>query len=130
MNRSFFYHNFRHWLKVNRSKFAYFPYISQVRKNTILVQFHGLKSKLTVCISRSGSFDVFAMKSLESAEFELIAEFDLYVQRESRGYCLVWPSDEFKGKYYLSRKDLYREHCYNRFLEWFNQNIQHHLQVG
>ncbi|WP_127716731.1 hypothetical protein [Halobacteriovorax sp. HLS] len=141
MNKSFFYRDFKYWLKRNRSKFLVEPYIAHVRKDQFRVYFRGCKGLIYLKVDRWGEFSIWSyFKSelvkmhyekhysdryqYEGALIDWVESFDTSVWREDNGkyfceFCSILPDRH--REYYKSRSDLMIDHCYSPFLEWCNE---------
>lgn len=132
MNRSFVYRNFKAWLKTNRQRFRFYPYITNVKKNSFEVQFQGLGKILFLNVKSGGEFSVWTNLVSRKLNYpwDWCADFDLLEQKTSRGYSCGFCEEENK-KYYIHRENMYIEHCYEPFLKWCNENLKEgHLIVN
>lgn len=146
MNKSFFYKDFKYWLKENRSRFICTPYISNVQNRSFHVMFQETNGFLIVSVTKGGQFTIWSRCSdkeyLKSGHLlinDWIEDFDYALKKEADGsfYCdLCRQYDEtehgkFFDDFYDSRKSLLRDHCYGPFLKWCNKTIipEHHIVI-
>jgi hypothetical protein len=109
---------------MNRSRFRFIPYITDVKKNLFTVKFHGLGNIVFLKVQKGHEFSMWTNLVSQRINYpwDWVADFDLLEQKSSRGYSCGLCEGDYK-KYYLNRKDMYIEHCYEPFLEWCNEKL-------
>jgi hypothetical protein len=122
MNRSFFYKNFSTWLKINRSRFLFSPYIVNVKRNSFYIQFHGLGNILYAHVLKRGDFSIWTnlIAAKSQHPWDWVGDFDIIEKKTSAGYqCDLCT----QTKYFKNRNELYSQHSYEFFLEWCNEKL-------
>jgi len=138
MNRSFFFKDFKYWLKINRNRFIRNIYIRNVQKNYYNIYFQGLEKYLVATVKRGGEFSIWALTPLEIIDkdfpiakclFDWIGDFDLYISRDHFGR-FYWNYEEEKNgiystrtQYIDNRNKFYVENCWEPFLKWTNEKL-------
>ena len=118
MPKNFVQKTFERWLKRNRSRFKYPPWISKARKHYFVVRFHGLMPEISCRITKSGRAEVFYIDR-QGQYWDIITDFDLAPARTpGRGYYCEWCAE--KRKYFPTRAALWEEHVFSALLEWIN----------
>jgi len=110
---------------MNRSKFRFIPYITNVTKNSFRVQFHGLGNIVFLRVQKGYEFSMWTNLVSQRINYpwDWVGDFDLLEHKSTIGYyCGFCTEGEYK-KYYKNRKDMYEKHCYEPFLEWCNERL-------
>lgn len=150
MNKSFFYKDFKYWLKENRSRFSCRPFITRVRRDSFLVMFQECNRLVYLCADKTGNFSVWSQysgdvvlekmislygkKEIErygaashSSLNDWIADFDYLLKQDDQGnyFCELCKTEEGMGFYsiYKTRKEFLRHESYEPFLKWCNEKI-------
>lgn len=113
-------HLFINWLKSNRSRFLFEPYITKISKLTITGYFGGISSPIRFHVYRGNHIDVVVCFNSKISGY--IGEFLLLEKLGKNGYCADW-FDPDNYHYHPSRADLWINECFEPFLEWSNENL-------
>lgn len=126
MRRAFFHRNFKKWLKENRNKFSYIPYLYEVKRKSFKVFFVGLKGYVYLQVTKNGEFSIWTKIRSSKIKYpwDCLADFDITEKKHgnlfSCGLCEV-PRSSKVGLF--KRDELHIEHSYLPLLQWCNQNL-------
>jgi hypothetical protein len=119
MPKYFVRKTYEKWIKKNRKRFRFLPWIAESRKGYFKLRFFGIAPELTCCIGEDGQAGVFIHDRL-GQYWDIITIFDINENRTSDGkyYCSLCE----KPTYYLTRASLWEEHVFEDMLTWINKS--------
>ena len=118
MPKNFVRKTYEKWLKKNRDRFRFPPWIAESRKDSFTLRFFGIAPELTCRINKYGRAEVFIHDS-RGQYWDIIREFDIIENRTSDGkhYCSLCE----KPTYYSTRSSLWEDHVFEAMLTWINE---------
>ena len=112
---------FIRWLKANRSRFVYQPYVlSRHTDRIIKFTFIGIPGPITCSLNRYSGISVAVMYQGEC--WDMIGDFDVAEERTDKGWMCRLDLPE-KRQCWQTRELLWTEHCFEPFLEWCNETL-------
>ncbi|MBW2185730.1 MAG: hypothetical protein JRG71_04765 [Deltaproteobacteria bacterium] len=124
---------YKHWMKENRSRFIYAPYIIKLpkkyknRHHYFALRFTGIIDDV-VCLIRNQGAEIWATnKALNINDddyfWDIIMEFELTSKKTYDGlyYCGLCADDDTETpSYYSTRAALWKDHVLEELLQWIN----------
>jgi hypothetical protein len=113
------YKIFRQWVKENRERFNFQPYISFSTQRQFGVRFSKLTPRIYTVISKKGGN--FIQVSRNGEMWDGLIDFDAFYDRRSDGkyFCKLCKDPEF----YPSRQEFLIRHSWEPMLEWMNNTF-------
>lgn len=118
MPKNFVKKTFDRWIKINRDKFQFNPWISESRKTSFTLRFSGLASELTCTINKDGRAEIY-IHDRQGRYWDIIRDFDIHEQRSLDGkyYCKSCKNPT----YYPTRSLLWENHIFEAIRTWINE---------
>jgi len=113
------YKTFCRWVKANRNRFRYPPYIYIFTQRQFGVRFNGLSPRIFTIIGKNGGN--FVLVSRKGQMWDGLIEFDAYYARRPDGtyFCKLCKEPEL----FPTRRELLIRHSWEPMLEWMNQKF-------
>lgn len=120
------HHLLLNWLKENRTRFSYQPYVSGIRNNFVDIQLQGLQGVLKIdcycSLSPESCCWISVNIALPGKSSERIINFYGAEVKSGNGWItLREPEDE--RRCWQTREALWIELCYEAFLSWCNTEL-------
>lgn len=126
------YHFFLDWLKANRSRFAFFPQVLQIRKRKINFGFLGVTSALSFSLETTGSggpwinVDAVWPDKKDAVwpdnKLEGITRFYGAEMNTKPGWITLCEEPENR-RIWRTKEELWAEICCESFLDWCNREL-------
>ena len=118
MPKNFTRKTYDRWVKINRKRFKYPPYIIKSRKDFFVLRFFGIIDLITCCIKKSGQMSMF-IDDNQGEYWDELREFDIVERKTKDGkyYCGLCKNAE----YFPTRTALWEKHSFEDLLKWTNK---------
>ena len=117
MPKNFIRKTYERWIKKNRKRFRFSPWITESRRDSFTLCFRGITSEVTCRIAQEGRAEVFVIDR-QGQYWDIVQDFDIVEKRTPAGkyYCgLCEPPT-----HYSTRSLLWEDHVFEALLSWTN----------
>ena len=122
MKKNFIRKIYEIWIKNNRQRFVYAPWISKSRKDGFTLRFTGIAPELTCRISDTGA--VIIIHDHHGQYWDIIGEFETSVKKTRTGQYYCQMCDDYDDckilTYYPTLAALWEDHIFEEMMEWIN----------
>lgn len=110
------------WLKENRPRFKYKPFIAEGGRDRLVFKFSGIAPEVILVVQEHGAFEIHVR--YRSFLWDIAHDFDVAPARTRSGmyYCKLCLLAE--RKYYQSLSELVHQEALEPLLDWTNETFQ------
>ena len=128
MPKNFIRKTYNHWIKKNRHRFFFRPWIVESRKHIFTLRFDGIAPELTCCIDKTDG--IMFIHDRHGQYWDLVAEFEVIAKRTQEGkyYCYLCEDFSPPALLYATRTELWEDHVFEEMLAWAN-GMQPDIQI-
>ncbi len=118
MPKNFARKTYDHWIKKNRKRFKYPPYIIESKKDSFTLRFYGIIDRITCYINKKGYMNM-TINDTQGEYWDELRDFDIAERKTKDGkyYCNLCENAE----HFPTRESLWVKHSFEDLLEWTNK---------